>query len=133
MSSQTLTSAPTPSPVEEHPGEMDAPQSGPVDLDGRRFYRISAYDELPPFFMTLIGASDLWLFISSTGGVTPGREESDRALFPYTTEDKVAAGAGRTGGLTMLRVSAADGGTRFWQPFAERRPGDPDVERNLYK
>ena len=55
--------------------------------------------------MTLVGASDLWLFISSTGGVTAGREEADRALFPYATEDKVAAGAGRTGGLTLLRVA----------------------------
>ncbi|WP_456819936.1 hypothetical protein [Cellulomonas sp. URHB0016] len=112
---------------------MDLPMSGPVDLDGRRFYRITAYDELPPFFMTLIGASDLWLFISSTGGVTAGREESDRALFPYTTEDKVAHGAGRTGGLTLLRVSTPAGQTLLWQPFAERRPGDPDVERHLYK
>ena len=44
------------------------PPSGLVDLDGRRFYRITSYDDLPPFFMTLVGASDLWLFISSTGG-----------------------------------------------------------------
>ncbi len=133
MSSQTLTSAST-APGADEPAEVDAvPVSGPVDLDGRRFYRITAYDELPPFFMTLIGASDLWLFISSTGGLTAGREESDRALFPYTTEDKVANGAGRTGGLTLLRVSTPDGGTVFWQPFAEHRPGDPDVERNLYK
>jgi len=128
-----MTSAPTSSPVEEQAEGMDLPLSGPVDLDGRRFYRISAYDELPPFFMTLIGASDLWLFISSTGGLTAGREESDRALFPYTTEDKVANGAGRTGGLTMLRVSVAGGRSQVWQPFAERRPGDPDVERHLYK
>ncbi|GIG21281.1 hypothetical protein Cch01nite_20050 [Cellulomonas chitinilytica] len=133
MSSQTLTSASTPPDAEEPAAQVAVPVSGPVDLDGRRFYRITAYDELPPFFMTLIGASDLWLFISSTGGLTAGREESDRALFPYTTEDKVAQGAGRTGGLTLLRVSAPDGSTRFWQPFAERRPGDPDVERNLYK
>ena len=111
---------------------LHAPEAGLVDLDGRRFYRITSYDDLPPFFMTLVGASDLWLFISSTGGVTAGREEADRALFPYATEDKVAAGAGRTGGLTLLRVATADG-TVFWQPFAPRRPGDPDVERHLYK
>ena len=109
-----------------------APGAGLVDLDGRRFYRITSYDDLPPFFMTLVGASDLWLFISSTGGVTAGREEADRALFPYATEDKVAAGAGRTGGLTLLRVATVDG-TVFWQPFAPRRPGDPHAERNLYK
>lgn len=130
MASQTLTPAPTDERGEDPAGT--APVDGLVDLDGRRFYRITSYDEMPPFFMTLVGASDLWLFISSTGGVTAGREEADRALFPYSTEDKVTAGAGRTGGLTLLRVATADG-TRFWQPFAERRPGDPHVDRNLYK
>ncbi|KQY23082.1 hypothetical protein ASD16_10885 [Cellulomonas sp. Root485] len=124
MASQTFTAAPTDG-LARLP---DAREAGLVDLDGRRFYRITSYDDLPPFFMTLVGASDLWLFISSTGGVTAGREEADRALFPYATEDKVAAGAGRTGGLTLLRV-----GTVFWQPLAPRRPGDPHVERNLYK
>ncbi|MEZ0446686.1 hypothetical protein [Cellulomonas sp. ICMP 17802] len=125
MASQTLTPAPT------EPGVVpDA--DGLVDLDGRRFYRITSYDDLPPFFMTLVGASDLWLFISSTGGVTAGREEADRALFTYATEDKVAAGAGRTGGLTLLRVATADGAV-VWQPFAPRRPGDQDAERLLYK
>lgn len=128
MASQTLTPART-----DGPDEVPAlPASGPVDLDGRRFYRIASYDELPPFFMTLVGASDLWLFVSSTGGVTAGREQSDRALFTYTTDDKVAAGAGRTGGLTLLRVATATGAVT-WQPFAPRRPGDPDVERHLYK
>lgn len=128
MASQTFTPAPT-----DELGQVpDALESGLVDLDGRRFYRITSYDDLPPFFMTLVGASDLWLFISSTGGVTAGREEADRALFPYATEDKVAAGAGRTGGLTLLRVATADGNV-FWQPFAPRRPGDPDAERHLYK
>ncbi|WP_456789869.1 hypothetical protein [Cellulomonas sp. P5_C5] len=124
MASQTLSPAPT-----DGLGHVSgAPEAGLVDLDGLRFYRITSYDDLPPFFMTLVGASDLWLFISSTGGVTAGREEADRALFPYATEDKVAAGAGRTGGLTLLRV-----GTTFWQPFAPHRPGDPHADRNLYK
>lgn len=110
-----------------------APSGGPVDLDGRRFYRITAYDQMPPFFMTLVGASDLWLFISSTGGLTAGREEAEHALFPYYTEDKVAESAGRTGGLTILRVTRGDGSSTVWQPFAETRPGDAAVERNLYK
>lgn len=126
MASQTLTPART-----DEPGDALV-TSGPVDLDGRRFYRIASYDDLPPFFMTLVGASDLWLFVSSTGGVTAGREHADRALFAYSTDDKVAAGAGRTGGLTLLRVETP-AGTRSWQPFAERRPDDPAVERHLYK
>ncbi|UZN03969.1 hypothetical protein [Cellulomonas sp. S1-8] len=131
MASQTFTLAPTDETGSEGP-VPDAPTSGLVDLDGRRFYRIASYDDLPPFFMTLVGASDLWVFISSTGGVTAGREQADRALFPYATEDKVAAGAGRTGGLTLLRVDTDDAPV-FWQPFAPRRPGDPDAERHLLK
>ncbi|MBK9739756.1 MAG: hypothetical protein IPO93_09610 [Actinobacteria bacterium] len=55
---------------------------GYVDLLGRRFYKIPDYDRLAPFFMTIVGASDVWLFVSSTGGLTAGRVESDSALFP---------------------------------------------------
>jgi hypothetical protein len=104
-----------------------------LDLDGRRFYQISAYDEIPPFFMTLVGASDLWVFISSTGGLTAGRVEAEHALFPYYTEDKVTESAGRTGGLSVLRVTRDDGTVAVWQPFAPTRPGDPVVERTLAK
>ena len=108
-------------------------RGGPVDLDGRRFYRIEAYDQMPPFFMTLVGASDVWLFISSTGGLTAGRVDADRALFPYYTDDKVTESAGRTGGLSVLLVRRPDGTSTHWQPFAELRPGDPVVRRTLYK
>ena len=104
-----------------------------VDLDGRRFYRISGYDEMPAFFMTIVGASDVWLFVSSSGGLTAGRVDAQRALFPYYTEDKVSESAGRTGGLSMVRVTGPDGSSVFWAPFAERRPGDPAVQRALYK
>ncbi len=104
-----------------------------VDLYGRRFHRIPGYDRMPPFFMTLVSSSDVWLFISSTGGLTAGRVDAEHALFPYYTDDKVTESAGRTGGLTLLRVTPAGGEPRHWQPFAQLRPGDPAVERTLYK
>lgn len=104
-----------------------------VDLDGRRFYRITAYDQMPPFFMTLVGASDVWLFISSTGGLTAGRVDAEGALFPYYTDDKVTESGGRTGGLSVLLVGRPDGSTAHWQPFTELRPGDGTVQRTLYK
>lgn len=132
MASQTSTLAPADGHGTEGTAPHAAESSGLVDLDGRRLYRITSYDDLPPFFMTLVGASDLWVFISSTGGVTAGREQADHALFPYATEDKVTASAGRTGGLTLLRVATADG-TVLWQPFAPRRPADPPAERHLLK
>ncbi|MGM0386117.1 MAG: hypothetical protein ACQERF_09085, partial [Actinomycetota bacterium] len=111
------------------PSDGDAPI---VDLYGRRFHRIRGYDRMPPFFMTLVSSSDVWLFISSTGGVTAGRVDSEHALFPYYTDDKVAESAGRTGGLTLLRVTT-EGTSSHWRPFAELRPGGPTVERTLYK
>ncbi|TFC29686.1 hypothetical protein E3O53_05035 [Cryobacterium sp. TMT2-18-3] len=108
-------------------------RGGPVDLDGRRFYRIQAYDQMPPFFMTLVSASDVWLFISSTGGLTAGRVDADRALFPYYTDDKITESGGRTGGFSVLLVRRPDGTRIHWQPFAEVRPGDQAVQRTLYK
>lgn len=130
MSTATArAAAPHPIPNEIH-GEA-------VDLDGRRFYRITGYDRMPPFFMTLVSASDVWLFISSTGGLTAGRVDASRALFPYYTDDKVTESAGRTGGLTVLRVSGSGGsdsaGPFSWQPFAQTRPGDRPPARALYK
>jgi hypothetical protein len=87
--------------------EKTSVRGGLVDLGGRRFYRISGYDAMNPFFMTLTGASDVWVFISSSGGLTAGRVDADRALFPYYTDDKVTESAGRTGGLSVLRVQGA--------------------------
>jgi hypothetical protein len=104
-----------------------------VELDRRLFYRISGYEAMSPFFMTLASSSDVWTFISSSGGLTAGRVHADRALFPYYTDDKITESAGRTGGLTILRVLAPDGSSSTWLPFVQRRPGDPVPERSLYK
>ncbi|WP_166806099.1 hypothetical protein [Cryobacterium sp. TMT2-10] len=125
-------------PGTDHPGtdadSTDGTVTGaPFDLDGRRFYRITAYDQMPPFFMTLVGDSDVWLFISSTGGLTAGRVDAEHALFPYYTEDKITESVDRTGGLSVLRVRLPDGTMAHWQPFAELRPGDPAAARTLYK
>lgn len=126
----------TTAPVQQHTDSTVPSAAGQeraaalVDLYGRRFHRIPGYDRMPPFFMTLVSSSDVWLFISSTGGLTAGRVDAENALFPYYTDDKVAESAGRTGGLTILRVGKS--GTH-WQPFGEVRPGDPEVERTLYK
>ncbi len=116
---------PAPSTVEGHH----------VDLGGRRFYRIADFDEMPPFLMTLAGFSDVWLFISSTGGLTAGRRDADHALFPYYTEDKVSEAAGRTGGVSLFRVGLPTGVTSLWEPFTSSRPasGTEAVRRALYK
>ncbi len=113
-------------PDTEHP-------DGYVELHGRRFYRIADYDRIPPFFMSIIGAGDPWLFVSSTGGLTAGRIRPDSALFPYYTDDKVSESAGRTGGLSLLRVTRSQSEPVLWEPFGDLDLPVPAARRNLYK
>ncbi len=108
-------------------------REGFVELLGRRFYRIGDYDRLAPFFMTVVGAGDAWLFVSSTGGLTAGRVAPDSALFPYYTDDKVAESAGRTGGLSLLRVTRPGGGEVLWEPFTAAQQATDGARRTLYK
>ncbi len=112
--------------------EAKATEGYYVQLMGERFYRISHYDEMPPFFMSLVSSADHWLFIASTGGLTAGRINADSALFPYETEDKITAHSEQTGGKTIARVNQ-NGRTYLWEPFSERHAGIYRCERNLYK
>ena len=57
-----------------------------------------------PFFMSIVSHSDHWMFISSTGGLTAGRKNSDFALFPYYTDDKITESAETTGSKTVILV-----------------------------
>ncbi len=103
-----------------------------VSLLGEPFYRITNFDALEPFFMTLVSSSDHWLFISSDGGLTAGRRDSDHALFPYTTEDKLTADGESVGAKTILLVSRS-GRTSLWEPLSIRGQGCYALERDLYK
>lgn len=103
-----------------------------VVLDGQEFYLIANYDRMRPFFMSIVSASDLWMFISSTGALTAGRRNPDGALFPYYTDDKIHDSAEITGSKTILIVE--QGGRRsLWEPFSDRYRGAYQVQRNLYK
>jgi hypothetical protein len=106
-----------------------------VSLDGDDYYRIGRYDQLPPFFMTVVSSSDHWLFVSSTGGMTAGRVDAERALFPYETVDKIHESPAHSGPITVFRVhdSRRDARpARLWQPF-DLGSLEPGLERNLYK
>jgi hypothetical protein len=82
--------------------------------------------------MSLVSSADHWLFISSTGGLTAGRVNAESALFPYETDDKIAAGSEHTGPKTIFLVTQGEH-TRLWEPFSNRYPGVYLCERNLYK
>lgn len=105
---------------------------GYVTLLGEPFYQIRHYDALEPFFISLVSSSNHWLFIASTGGLTAGRVNSDQALFPYYTEDKLTENSDNTGHKAILLVQR-EGRTSLWEPFSPRYPGVYALERRLYK
>jgi hypothetical protein len=102
-----------------------------VRLEGSDYYCIERYDELPPFFMTIVSSSDHWLFVSSAGGLTAGRVNAEHQLFPYETVDKIHESSAHSGPITVFRVHGK-AGTRLWQPF-DLGSLETGVERNLYK
>ncbi|MEZ4594230.1 MAG: hypothetical protein R3D55_24275, partial [Chloroflexota bacterium] len=120
--------------IGEHPvkQEAQAVTGSFVEMMGEMFYKIAHYDQMPPFFMSLVSSSDHWLFISSTGGLTAGRANAESALFPYETEDKVTAHSELTGPKTVVRVGR-NGRSHLWEPFSNRYAGVYDIERHLYK
>jgi hypothetical protein len=102
-----------------------------VPLLGEQYYRIRNYDRMDPFFISIVSNSDHWLFISSTGGLTCGRRNADSALFPYDTDDKIAASSSETGHKAVLVTKGRR--TYLWEPFSRRCAGLYRAERNLCK
>ncbi len=104
-------------------------------LNGVDFYRIKRVDEMPPFFMTLVSPFDHWLFIGSNGGLSAGRQNADKALFPYYTDDKIIDNAAFTGPKTIIRLRDPQNSDSafLWEPFDDRAKGMYRIERNLYK
>ena len=103
-----------------------------VELEGERYYRISHYDRMAPFFMTLVSDSDHWMFLSSRGGLSCGRINPENALFPYYTDDKIHDASTHSGPLTILLIEA-EKRTYLWEPFQMLSPDVYRVQRNLYK
>ncbi|MDE3743793.1 hypothetical protein [Maribacter polysaccharolyticus] len=103
-----------------------------VNLDNESYYKISNCDGMRPFFMSIVSDSNHWMFISSNGGLTAGRKNSESSLFPYYTDDKITESADITGSKTILHIHA-EGKTYLWEPFSERFNGIYNTQRNLYK
>jgi len=108
-----------------------------VVLDGQEMFCIRNVHDMRPFLMTVVSATDHWMFVSSLGGLTAGRVRPENCAFPYETEDRLHRAAGATGPMTLLRVQTEDlesGGARsfLWEPFTASPHGGA-VTRNLYK
>ena len=102
-----------------------------VQLDGEWYNRVSNSHLLPEFMMTLTSSSNHWMFVSSYGALTAGRQNSDQAIFPYYSADKILDTRKQTGPRTILRLSS-NGKQTIWQPFFETAVDD-HIHRNLYK
>ena len=103
-----------------------------VEIDNHTYYKISNSDSMRPFFMSIVSDSNHWMFISSNGGLTAGRKNSEYALFPYYTDDKITESAETTGSKTILQVTRNQS-TKVWEPFSIRNKGSYEVTTNLYK
>jgi len=93
-----------------------------------RFYKIENYDQMSTFFMSIVSAYDHWLFLGSNGGLTAGRQNSEKALFPYYSEDKIIDMAHCTGPMSLIRENGA-----LWQLFNPTELSATASKRTLYK
>lgn len=102
------------------------------EFDGESMYCIENFDSMPAFFMSIVSNSDLWMYLSSKGSLTAGRQNFNQALFPYYTDDKIHDYAGITGPHTTFRLHAHDK-LILWEPFSDLFKGVYKISRNLYK
>ncbi len=103
-----------------------------VVLGNEKYYKISHYDAMDDFFMSIVSDSDHWMFLSSNGSLSAGRKDRDNALFPYYTDDKIHDYQRMTGSFTSLLVEK-DNKTCLWEPFAKETSQVYKIARNVYK
>ena len=120
MSSQTQVNDTTPVEISR------------LKIEGENFYCISNFDEMRPFFMSIVSDNNHWMFISSNGALTAGRKNAEYALFPYYTVDKITESFDTTGGKSIFQI-IRNSETHIWEPFSERNAGLYKTSRNLYK
>ena len=95
---------------------------------GREYYKIEDARSLPPFFINIVSASDIWLFLSSNGALTAGRQNSGASVFPYETDDRLHLSTS-TGPKTLIRLENG----QIWEPFNTGYDNPYKILRNLYK
>ena len=103
-----------------------------VLIDNEIFYKISNSDAMRPFFMSIVSDSNHWMFISSNGGLSAGRKNSEFSLFPYYTDDKITEMAEFTGSKSIFNVKT-NSDSKIWEPFSTRYAHKYRTSRNLYK
>lgn len=107
-----------------------------ISINGERFYEIANYDEMQPFFISLASDTDLWMYLSSTGGLTAGRRSPGEALFPYYTDDKITESYEFTGPKTVIKVKGEPflvNGELLWKPFSSQQQDVFVLSRKIAK
>jgi len=95
-------------------------------------YKISNVDQIDPFLMSLTSSDNHWMFISSNGALTAGREKADHSLFPYITDNLIHSSLNTTGPTTTIEIFRENNKLDIWSPLSYLPPRH-NVEKNLYK
>ena len=103
-----------------------------VLIKNENFYKIENVDSMRPFFISIVSPYNHWFFISSNGSLSAGRKDSDNALFPYYTDDKITEAQEVTGSKAIFQIQK-DGKCYLWEPFSIKNEGSYKTSRNLYK
>ncbi|RKY62077.1 MAG: hypothetical protein DRP96_01265 [Candidatus Neomarinimicrobiota bacterium] len=103
-----------------------------ITINDEQYYKISNYDEMHPFFISVVSESDLWMYISSNGALTAGRKNADNALFPYYTDDRIHDSRDITGSKTLFKITR-ENKTYLWEPFSANYRGIYHCRLNIYK
>ena len=81
-------------------------------------YKIKNVDRLDPFLMSLTSSDNHWMFISSNGSLTAGREKADHALFPYITDNLIHTSLNTTGPKTKINIYKNNEKINTWSPLS---------------
>ncbi len=98
-----------------------------VTVNGEPFYKLEQSENLANFFISVASASDIWMFMSSRGAMTAGRQNALGAVFPYETDDKLHAST-ETGSKTLLKIRG-----KLWEPFRSDCIKPWNSSQNIYK
>jgi hypothetical protein len=118
-----------------HKGEAKSAETVDINrlkIENENYYKISNYNEMRPFFMSIVSDSNHWMFISSNGALSAGRKNSNYSLFPYYTSDKITESVETTGSKSIFQVTL-NNELHIWEPFSERNSDLYNTTRNLYK
>jgi hypothetical protein len=102
-----------------------------LTLDGEPFVGIRNVNAMPPFLMSIVSNSNLWLFAGSNSPFTAGRTDADHAIFPYRTADKITCNPS-SGGARSIFLAERETGWALWEPW-QGAGGAYEITRNLYK